>query len=331
MPRNQLGLAPIIRASHRIRAHIRRTPLERSHSLSDLSGAQVWLKLENLQTTGSFKARGALNKVSVLSADERARGIVTGSAGNHGMGVAFAAEVFGSAKADVFVPTAAPAVKKNRLRQLGAVVHETGDTYEQAHLAAETFARDHGACYIQAYDDIDVIAGQGTVGLEVFEDLPDVDVLVVPVGGGGLIAGVATVAKAINPACRVIGVQPQASPAAWLSLRDGTPHDPYDHQPTIADGLAGGFGATPFFLASTLIDDVLLVDESSLRRAVYALIDLEQMVVEPSGAIAIAPLLDGVLCVADKKVVCILSGRNISAPLLKAILAEYSLDLEANK
>ena len=324
MSRTHLSLSAILMAQKRIQPHIRRTPLVHSLALSQLTGGDIWLKLENQQVTGSFKARGALNKIATLSPEEKMRGVVTGSAGNHGLGVAYAARTWGPLSANVFVPETAPPSKKDKMRRLGAALHEVGQTYEEAHQAAEAFARDTGATYIQAYDDVDVIAGQGTMALEILTDQPQTDLVIVPVGGGGMAAGVATTAKAANAACNIIGVQPEASPAALLSLRDGTPYDPYDHEPTIADGLAGGFGAVPFLVAHTLIDEVLLSSEPALRRAVFSLLNLEQLLVEPSGAISVAPLLEGQLDVKGKTVVCVLSGCNIATHLLRDILTEYA-------
>jgi threonine dehydratase len=162
------------------------------------------------------------------------------------------------------------------------------------------------------------------MGLEILNDLPRTDLILVPVGGGGMIAGLATAVKTMNPICRVIGLQPEASPAALLSLQDGIPYDPYDHGPTIADGLAGGFGAVPFYVARTLIDQILLASESDLRRAVFTLLDREQLVVEASGAIAIAPLLNASLDVSGKTVVCVLSGGNIETSLLRDVLTEFT-------
>ena len=324
MPRTTLGLRSILQAQRRIAPFIRRTPLVRSAFLSARTGADVWLKLECWQTTGSFKVRGALNKVGLLTPEERARGLVTASAGNHGLGLAYAAQVWDRARADIFVPRNASRAKVEKLRRLGVTLHQEGTTYEEAHQAAERFARETGATYVSAYDDVDVIAGQGTLGLEVLTDLPEADLVLVPIGGGGMVAGVATAVKEMSPGCRVIGLQPEASPAAFLSLRDGVPYDPYDHEPTIADGLAGGFGAMPFYIARTLIERVLLVSEAGLRRAVFALLDQEQLVVEPSGAIAIAPLLDGSLDVTGQTVVCILSGGNLETALLRDILVELA-------
>jgi threonine dehydratase len=323
MPRTTLGVQPILQAQRRIAPFIRPTPLVRSAPLSAQTGGDVWLKLECRQPTGSFKVRGALNKVGLLSPEEKARGLVTASAGNHALGVAFAVQAWGGAQADIFVQADAPRAKVDKLRYFDVRLHLEGSTYEEAHQAAEAFARQTGAVYVPAYDDLDVIAGQGTMGLEILSDLPGTDLILVPVGGGGMIAGVATVAKAMNPGCQVVGVQPEASPAALLSLRDGTPYDPYDAGPTIADGLAGGFGPLPFFVARTLIDRILLASEADLRRAVFTLLDQHQLVVEASGAIAIAPLLNGGLDVAGRTVVCILSGGNIASALLRDILAEF--------
>jgi threonine dehydratase len=324
MPRTTLGLHAILQASRRIAPFIQRTPLVRSAYLSAQTGADVWLKLECRQTTGSFKVRGALNKVGLLTPEEKARGLVTASAGNHALGVACAVQAWGGVSADIFVQANAPHAKVDKLRYFDMAMHLQGETYEATHQAAEAFARETGATYIAAYDDLDVIAGQGTIGLEILGDLPQTDLILVPIGGGGLVAGIATAAKTMHPGCRVIGLQPEASPAALLSLRDGVPYDPYDHAPTIADGLAGGFGAVPFYVARTLIDQVLLASEADLRRAIFTLLDREQLVVEASGAIAIAPLLNGTLDVAGQTVVCVLSGGNIATTLLRDILIEFS-------
>ncbi len=324
MPRTTLGLQYILQAHQRISPFIPRTPLVPSTYLSSQTGADVWLKLECRQPTGSFKVRGALNKIGLLTPEEKARGLVTASAGNHALGVAYATRAWGGVSADIFVQANASWAKLDKLHYFDVKVHLEGDTYEAVHRAAEAFARDTGATYIAAYDDVDVIAGQGTIGLEILSDLPDTDMILVPIGGGGMVAGIATAAKAMHPGCRIIGLQPKASPAALLSLRDGIPYDPYDHEPTIADGLAGGFGAVPFYVARTLIDEVLLASEAKMRRAIFTLLDREQLVVEASGAIAITPLLNGGLDVAGKRVVCVISGGNIGTALLRDILKEFT-------
>jgi threonine dehydratase len=319
-----LNLESILVAKERISAFVRPTPLIHSAALSERTGGDVWLKAECLQPTGSFKIRGALNKVGLLSARDKSRGIVTGSAGNHGLGVAYAAQAWGGVQADVFCPTTAPRAKLDKLRRSGIRLHLAGQTYEDAHQAAELHAQRTGATYVQAYDDLDVMAGQGTLALEVFRKIGAPDLMLVPVGGGGMIAGVTVAARSLAPGCRVIGVQPEASPAALLSLREGRGIDPYDHGPTLADGLAGGFGKLAYEVAGSLIDQVLLASEGELRHAIYTLVDQEQLVVEASGAISIAPLLSGALDVTGKSVACVLSGGNIETALLRDILIEFT-------
>jgi threonine dehydratase len=294
-----------------------------SLALSRLTGGSVHLKVECWQRTGSFKVRGALNKLSTLPPEVRAKGVVTASAGNHGLGVAHGGQIFGISPVVVFVPVGAPTSKVERLTGYACEVRHAGADYDTAHALADAYAQERGSVYISAYDDPTVIAGQATAVLELMEALPDVDALLVPVGGGGMIAGAAIVAKAVNPAVRIIGVQPEASPAAQLSLRDGYPYETYQAAPTICDGLAGGFGRIPFEMAADLIDDVLVVPEEAVRQSVGWLVNHEQMVVEGAGAIAIAPLLTGQLDTADRTVAAILTGRNLDSSLLVDILSEY--------
>jgi threonine dehydratase len=315
-----LKLHDIVMAQQRLKPYIRHAPLVYSEALSERAGAKVWLKLECRQPTGSFKIRGALYKMMALGDEAQAKGVVTASAGNHGLGVAYAAKALGLKQATIFVPATAPAAKITKLARFPINLHQAGQSYEDAHQAAEAFAHETGAIYLSAYDDPQVIAGAGTCGLEILTELPSVDAIIVPIGGGGLVAGVAVAAKGINSFCRIVGVQPEASPAAKLSFEQNQPLDPYDHAPTIADGLAGGFGAHPFYIARTLIDQILLFSEAELRRAVFTLVDQEQLVVEASGAIAIAPLLTGQHDWQGQTVVCILSGANIDSSLLADIL-----------
>ena len=319
----QLRLPKILQTQQAIQPHIRQTPLVRSPYLRQLSGADVWLKLENWQPTGSFKIRGALSKLSRLTPGQREQGIVAASAGNHALGVAFAAEKLGGFTADIFVPGTAPKAKIDKLAYYPVTIHKAGDTYEDAHQAAANFAAETGTLEISAYDDEDVVAGQASVGLEIFQQRPQADVVLVPVGGGGLIAGIATVAQALSPTCRIIGVQPETSPAALLSLQQGAAIDPYDHEPTLADGLAGGFGAVPFALAHDKIDDIVLSSETAMRRAIFTLLNWHQLVVEASGAIAITPLITNAVDLTGLTVVCVLSGGNLETAVLRAILQEF--------
>jgi threonine dehydratase len=291
-----------------------------------LANGDVWLKLECHQPTGSFKVRGAINKLRNLSAEQRQRGIVAASAGNHALGVAYAAQVLGGIQADIFVPETAPRAKVDKIGRFNSNLHLEGQTYAEAHQIAAQFAQENGAIEIDAYNDLEVIAGQGTVGLEILTDLPQTNTIFVPVGGGGLIAGVAVAAHAINPDCNIVGVQPEASPAALFSLRDGIAYDPFDHEPTIADGVAGGFGPIPFAVARTLIHKIMLAAELDMRRAILTLLDQEQLVVEASGAISITPILRGEVDLQGGTAVCILSGANLDTTLLRDILVEFTAD-----
>jgi threonine dehydratase len=311
----------ILQAARALRPHIFRTPLRDAFLLSERVGAAVYLKLENWQITGSFKPRGALNRMAALSAEERARGVVTASAGNHALGVGYAARALGIAAATIFVPRTAPRAKLEKLRQFPVTVRPVGETYADAHRAAETFQRETGVTFIHAYDDPRTVAGQGTLGLEILQDLPDVDALLVPVGGGGMIAGIAVAAKTLAPGVKVIGVQPAASPALRDSLRDDKCYTEYVAAPTICDGLAGGIGEMVFEAAQNkLIDDVALVEEDETRAAIRALAETEQLIVEGSGAVGVAALLARKVDLAGKRVAVVLSGGNIDLGLLTEIV-----------
>ncbi len=319
-----MELVDFLQAARRIRPYIHHTPLIRSHFLSEQTRGDVWLKLENQQPTGSFKVRGALNKLSQLLATERAQGIVAASAGNHALGVAHAAASLNLGRVAIFVPHSTPDAKLKKLRRFPITLHLAGQTYEDAHQAAVAFAAQTGAVEISAYDDLAVIAGQGTAGVEIMHDLPTAELMLVPIGGGGLVSGVATAVRHINPACQIIGVQPQASPAAQLSFAQNKAIDPYDHAPTIADGLAGGFGKRPFALLRQNPPDVVLVSEAEIRQAIVALLAEEQLVIEPSGATAVAPLLAGRVNVRGKTAVCILTGGNLAMNLLRQIITQLA-------
>jgi threonine dehydratase len=316
-----LSLARVLSAQQVVQRHTWRTPLLVSPGLGRLAGAEVQLKLECWQRTGSFKIRGALAKLATLDPRERAPGIVTASAGNHGLGLAYASLALGVPPPTIFVPTNTPATKLDRLATYDCEVRRAGLDYDACHALAEEYAAKQGALYLSAYDDPTVIAGQGTAGLEIFEDWPEADTLLVPVGGGGLIAGIGVVAQAVANGVRLVGVQPEASPAAYLSFRDGRAHETYPARPTICDGLAGGFGRTPYEIVASMIDEILVVPEADVHQAVAWLLTQEQLVVEGSGAIAIAPLLSGQLDVTGQKVVAVLTGRNIDAVRLQQILA----------
>jgi len=320
-----ITLSEIFQARSRIAPYIFRTPLRESFLLSERTGSRVFLKLENWQITGSFKARGALNRMMLMRDKERSRGIVTASAGNHALGVAHAAHALGISAATIFVPGTAPRAKLDKLREFSVDVRAVGETYDDAHHAAETFQHETGATFIHAYDDPRTVAGQGTIALEILEDLPDVDAILVPVGGGGMIAGIAIAAKAISPRVKIIGVQPAASPALRDSLRDNKCYEEYAAAPTICDGLAGGIGKICFEVSKKLVDDVAIVEESETRAAIRALAETQQLIVEGSGAVGVAALLSRKINFAakrGKRVAVVLSGGNIDLELLKKILLD---------
>jgi threonine dehydratase len=316
-----ISLDDISRARRAIADHVLETPLLRSAALSEAAGCELWLKLECRQHTGSFKPRGALNKILSLSDAERARGIVAASAGNHALGVAHACRVLSLPSADVFVQANAAPAKIAKLRRYPVRLHLVGDTYEAAQQAALQHAQASGAVFVPAYDDEVVAAGQGTAGLEIMDALPDCDAVVIPVGGGALMAGIAVAVKARRPQARVVGVNPEASPSAKLSFERGEALDPYDHEPTLAQGLAGGFGRVPFAIARSLVDEIALVSESELARGIAALIDAEQVLAEASGIAAVAACLYGRTSgLSGKRVVAVVSGGNIDVATLRAVL-----------
>ncbi len=318
-------LTTILETHKRIRPYIRHTPLIYSPYLSTKANGNVWLKCENQQPTGSFKVRGALSKMSSLTDEEKAKGIVAASAGNHALGVAYTVQALGNIQADIFVPKTAPDTKINKLRHFPVTIHQVGETYEDAHESAVQLQAKTGATAISAYNDVAVIAGQGTIGLEIFADCPEVEMIVVPVGGGGVIAGITAVSRAINPTCTIIGLQPTASPAAQLSLKAGHAIDPYEHEPTIADGLAGGFGKIPFGVIKQFPPEIMLATEVEMRSAIYALVQHHQQIIEPSGAIAITPFLNGNIDLNGKTAVCVLTGSNLDTSLLQEILNEFNI------
>ena len=294
------------------------TPLEHSRGLSERVGVPVYLKCENLQRAGSFKIRGAYTRMSRLSEAERARGVVAASAGNHAQGVALAAQLLGIS-ATVFMPVGAPLPKLAATRAYGATVQLHGDTLDESLVAALEYAASTGAVLIHPFDHPDIVAGQGTCGLEILEQLPDVKTILVSTGGGGLVGGIAVAAKSLRPDVRVIGVQAEQA-AAWpLSLAAGTPVA-VDSMQTMADGIAVGRpGPVPFEVVSNLVDDMVTVSEAALSRAVVFLLERAKVVAEPAGAAAVARLLEGPGPL-EGPVVAVVSGGNIDPLLLLRIV-----------
>ncbi|QIG46052.1 threonine ammonia-lyase [Nocardioides anomalus] len=294
------------------------TPVEFSRWLSALVDAPVWLKCENLQRCGSFKIRGAYTRLFRLSPEERARGVVAASAGNHAQGVALAAQMLGI-RSTVFMPEGAPIPKERATRAYGAEVVFSGRVLEESLAAARAFSAETGAVLIHPFDHVDIVAGQGTLGLEVLEQVPDVATLLVPTGGGGLLAGVALAVKEARPDVRVVGVQAAGAAAYPTSLAQGRPVQ-LPSMKTMADGIAVGLpGDVPFAEVRDHVDEIRTVSEESLSRALLALVERAKMVVEPAGAAAVAALLDAPHDFPGP-VVAVLSGGNIDPLLLGKVI-----------
>ena len=295
-----------------------KTPMEESRWLSAVAGGPVLLKCENLQRTGSFKIRGAYLRMSRLSEAERAAGVVAASAGNHAQGVALAAGLLGI-KATVFMPTGAPIPKEKATRGYGAEVVFEGHTVDAALVRAKAFAEETGAVLIHPFDHVDIVTGQGSCGLEIMEQAPNAETVLVPTGGGGLVAGIATAIKGINPRVRVVGVQAEGAAAYPASLAAGHPVA-LETMSTMADGIAVGCpGEVPFRAISEYVDDIVTVSEESLSRALLMLLERAKLVVEPAGAAAVAALMDH----PDRfptPAVAVLSGGNVDPLLLMRVI-----------
>jgi len=299
-----------------------RTPMEESRWLADLVGAPVLLKCENLQRTGSFKIRGAYLRMARLSPEERAAGVVAASAGNHAQGVALAARLLGI-RACVFMPEGAPIPKEKATRGYGAEVVFAGRYVDESLVAAREHAARTGAVLIHPFDHADIVAGQGTCGLEIVEQAPEAATVLVPTGGGGLVAGVAVAVKALRPDVRVVGVQAEGAAAFPASLRSGVPVA-LEHMETMADGIAVGCpGEVPFAAIQGAVDDIVTVSEEGLSRALLGLLERAKMVVEPAGAAAVAALLEHPGAY-EGPVVAVLSGGNID-PLLMGRVIRHGL------
>jgi len=310
-------------AQKTIAPYAKSTPLIRSKFLSELCNAEVYLKLENLQVTHSFKIRGVINKLLNLTSEEKARGVVTASAGNHGQAVAFGAKELGF-KAKIVVPTNTPKVKVDGIKQYGAELVLFGATYPEAERKAKELAQIEGRLYISPYNDELIVAGHGTIGLEVLKDLPNVDVVVVPVGGGGLISGISIALKSLKPNVQVYGVQSAAVPIMFESLKSGEIVKAHRHEAkTIAEGLSGGVerGSITFGIVQQYVDEMFLVREESIRHAVYLLWENEKQVMEGSGAAAVALLFENKDLFVGKTVVLVLTGGNIDDSLFQTLLA----------
>jgi len=316
-------LRDVYRARRAVAGVVRRTPLIESRALSERAGTSVHLKLENLQLTGAFKARGAANALAALDEEARRRGVIAVSTGNHGRAVAVAAGRLG-VKATVCVSERVPADKIAALRATGCELLVAGDSQDEAEARARALVDERGLTLLHPFDDPHVIAGQGTIGLELLEELPDVAVAVVPLSGGGLIAGVALALKAADRRVRVVGVSMEAGAAMARSLEAGRPQ-PTPEEPTLADSLQGGIGERnryTFAMVRDLVDDVVLVSEGAIARAMRFAFVHDRQVLEGAGAVGIAAVLEGRLAGSAGPVAVVCSGGNIGAERFLGIIAE---------
>ena len=317
----ELKLQDIELAAQRLRPVLHHTELDMSSTFSEMTGGQIYLKCENRQKTGSFKIRGAGNKIAAIAERGEVKSVVASSAGNHAQGVALAAKNFGI-PATIVMPASAPIAKVQATQGYGAKVVLSGDCYDDAYAKACEICREEGATFLHPYNDLEVIAGQGTLGLEILSDLPTADVVIVPAGGGGLLAGVAACIKQINPRIRVIGVQAEGADAIARSFREKR-YISTDEVSTIADGIAvKSPGDITVELINRYADDVVTVSDIEISEAILMLMERCKQIVEPSGATPVAAVLKGKVDVRGKKVVCLLSGGNIDVSFIQCIIEQ---------
>ena len=312
-----ITLDRVYQAAYALKEVARRTDLILAEKLSE--DGNLYLKTENLQRTGSFKVRGAYFKISQLTEEEKKKGIVACSAGNHAQGVALAASRMGI-RAVVCMPDSAPIMKIESTKKLGAEVCLVKGTYDDAHDKAVELQQETGMTFIHPYDDEDVIAGQGTIGLEILEQLDDVDAVIVPVGGGGLLAGVAFVVKTLRPQCKVYGVQAAGAPSMFNSFKDHK-REVLDYVSTFADGIAvKNPGEMTYEIIEKYVDDIVTVSEDETAAAILALIEKQKLIAEGAGAVPVAAALFGKLPIEGKKTVCLVSGGNIDVNILSRVI-----------
>lgn len=317
------GFWEVQEAYQRIRPYVRRTPLEESFYLGD-GRRRYFFKLESFQRAKSFKIRGAVNKLLTLTPQEAGRGVATISSGNHGSSVSYAASLLGIQNAVVIVPETAPRSKIDKIRYFGAEVLLMGKNYDEAHALGMEYIRARQLTYIDAYyDDPKIYGGQGTIALEILEQQPDIDTIVVPIGGGALLTGIAVAAKAVKPDIRVIGVQTEACPAMIKSYQDGRCYEDYPCGESLCDALVGGIGALSYQLAKDYVDDFLVVSEQTIGRAVSFMARQEKYIVEAGSCTTVAAVMEQRERVGGQNVALVLSGGNIDGDTLLMLMEKY--------
>ena len=313
----------VVEAYKRIKEKIYITPLEKSIYLSNKK-TNYYLKLECLQTPRSFKLRGALSKMTKLTEAEKKKGIVAISSGNHGAAVSYGANLLGIDNVLIFVPKVTPKSKIDKIQYYGGKVEIVGSNYDEAHSRGMEYVKSHDMTYIDPYyGDPLVYAGQGTIAIEIFEQNPNIDTILVPIGGGGLITGIGVAAKTINPAVKVIGLQTEACPAMIRSLEENVFYHEYPTKASICEALVGGVGELAYKMAKDCIDDIIEVKESYIKKAVSHMIKKEKIVAEPSSCICIAAIMQEPDSIKGKNAALIISGGNIDESLMVEILNSY--------
>ncbi|PFE23047.1 threonine ammonia-lyase [Bacillus thuringiensis] len=319
-----LNIGNIKKAQKILDGNARKTPLVKSFYLTSKTGGEIYLKLENMQLTGSFKFRGAFNKISQLTNEEKERGVIACSAGNHAQGVALSSHLL-KIKSKIVMPTSAPQAKVDATRGYGSEVILYGDTFDDAKAKCEEIIKETGETYLHPYDDAEVMAGQGTIGLDILDDMWDVDTVIVPIGGGGIISGIAVALKSFNPSINIIGVQAENVHGMKASYDAGEIVSHYK-APTIADGCAVKIpGNLTFEIVKDLIDEIVTVSEEELEVAMKDLLQRGKAVVEGAGALATAALLAGKVdkYVQGKKVVAVISGGNVDLKRISSVCEHF--------
>jgi threonine dehydratase len=312
-------LKQVMQARDRISRGIVRTPVIPSNFLSDVTGARVFLKLECLQRLNSFKIRGALNRGMLMTPEERARGLVAASSGNHGAAVSYVANLLG-VPANVYVPRGTPEVKTDKIKRYGAALHVEGNGYDEAYSLAVLHSKRTGKVFLDPASDEVAVAGHGTIGLELIEDIPAVDAVLVPVGGGGLITGISTAVRAIRSSVNVVGVQTEACPAMAAALSDNVFYEEFPSEESICDAVTGGIGRLGYESAKQCIDYIAVVSEDKVKEAVSELLRRDKVVAEPSGALGAAYLLGSGDRFRGMTVAVVISGGNIEFELLRELM-----------
>jgi len=309
-------------AYERIKQHVTRTPLEKSYVLSD-ENSEFFMKLECNQSSGrSYKVRGVFSKLTSMTEEELNKGVTAISSGNHGVALAYASKLLGVDKAEIFVPETTPMPKVQRMENFGATVNKVGKNYDEAHTIAEKIINEGTMTDINPCEDPVAVAGQGTVAIEILEQNPDIDIILVPIGGGGLITGVAVAAKAIKPSIEIIGVQTDACPAMKASMDENVWHEYYETKESICDALVGGVSKLPYEMSYQCIDEVITVSEDTIRKATMKMLWNEKVICEPSSATCYGAVIENRARFQGKKTAMVITGGNISSELIKELVKE---------